>query len=453
MTVSFQVMNGWLGLAHDSTWYFYNVVDKVFAVVSRNRLEQTETSLILPPVDIIPTPDFACETQAAAITLTTKCNISCPYCFVKPVDRVAEMTPQDACHAVNALGRQSASDLVVFAWGGEPTQNPTALTAMLQQARAYPHMKICLVTNGVIESAFLRELLDYDLAFQLPFDGVISHDVQKPMCGTSSLERMLYSLRTISKVSRRVALRATVTRRNTEELGKCLLPTVRRHTNRLMIEHLHTYNGRATAMAAEEPDVDGYVDLVFGLVPTAEAEGVHVKVLPLDQLRAGGPSSKMTFLNILPGGSVVASNAVIDSSQPHFTALHIGDLVGDRIAYAHPQAEVLRQRYLNSYHEHCHGCVARTVCRGSVLRYPFLALDSLEGWSTSRCDYFVAVVVRWMREMVWAVSTFMRKLGLTEGLVELVPPSGRVHYPMFPMSGGLSLSYKPLTSSDQKSDS
>ncbi|KPA15681.1 hypothetical protein MHK_004109, partial [Candidatus Magnetomorum sp. HK-1] len=272
-----------------------------------------------------------------------------------------------------------------------------------------------------------------------------NQNLQKPLVKKeNSLGHLINTLEIISQVSRRLSLRATVTRQNIHELKETLLPTVRQYTNRVMLEHLHTFNGRAVMLRDDAPLVEDYVNLIFDLVPLAEAEGIHVKVLPLDHLRAGGPNNKMNFLNILPSGEVVVSNAIIHRSHPDFSTLQIGKVTDGHIIFDQQKNDFLTRRYLHNYQEQCQGCFARTICRGSVQRYLFITHDSLTEWDNLRCQYFMAIIARWMDDLVKNISQAMCAWKVSEGIIQLTPPANKIHYPMFVMNEGLSLSYRPF---------
>jgi len=333
---------------------------------------------------------------------------------------------------------------VIFAWGGEPTQNPDTLLAMIEEAQNYPYIKILLISNGVMDGDLLQKLLTFkNLVFQISFDGSITENIQKPLITKDdSLISMLNSMETISQISKRVSLRVTVTRRNVEELKNCLLPAARMFTNRIVLEHMHTSSGRAIKLKNEAPSAEDYANLVFDIVPSAEEEGIHIKVLPLDQLREGGPNDKMNFLNILTDGSITVSNAIIHSSHQDFPALHIGNVVDGHIVFDQEKNAVLTKRYLSNYQDQCQDCFARTICRGSVQRYLFILHDSLAEWDDLRCQYYKAVIARWIDTLAKDVSAFMSDLGVTEGFIKLIPPIEKIHYPIFVMKEGLSLSYR-----------
>ena len=440
----FFVKNGWLGKKQGDAYYLYNVAGKEFAVFESRKSFEDSADTVLQPAVVNPEPDFTCKPHFTAITLTTKCNMECPYCYVKPVSGSGAMTAGDARNAVKALAGQTNDELVIFAWGGEPTQNPDALLAMIEEAQNYPYIKVLLISNGVMDGDLLKRLLTYkNLVFQISFDGSMAENIQKPLITKDdSLKGMLTSMETISQISKRVSLRATVTRRNAAELRNCLVPTARRFTNRIIMEHMHVSSGRAVNLRSEAPSVEDYSALVFDIAPSAEEEGIHVKVLPLDQLREGGPNDKMNFLNILTDGSITVSNAIIHSSHVDFPTLHIGDVADGHIVFDQEKNELLAKRYLKNYQEQCQGCFAWPVCRGSVQRYLFIMHDSLSEWDDLRCQYYKAVISRWIDTLAEYISDSMGDFGATEGFIKLIPPAGKIHYPMFIMEGGLSMSYR-----------
>lgn len=446
MPSEYFVENGWLGTTCNGSYYLYNSVAKEFAVFRSRENWRERASAVLVPVNYNPNPDFTAQPQFSAITLTTKCNMECPYCYVKPVEGSGEMTVEQARGAVDALAELTDGELVIYAWGGEPTQNPEALLAMVQQAQRYPNVKVLLISNGVMNSALLDKLLAFrNLVFQISFDGLASENRQKRLISRGdSLNQMLNSMESISRVSRRVALRATVTRSNVEELRSCLVPTAQKFTNRIILEHLHTFNGRAIALRNEAPDVRDYTNLVFDLIPSAEEQGIHIKVLPLDHLRAGGPNDSMNFMNVLPDNQITVTNAIIHSSHADFPALRIGAVNNRHIVFDSEANARLAGRYLHNFRQQCRQCFARTICHGSVQRYLFITHDDLTEWDDLRCQYFQAIIARWIDESVVSVCRFMEQLHAAEGFVCLNAPAGKIHYPMFVMKEGLSLSYRPF---------
>ena len=437
------VEKGLVGAEYSGKWFLYDVSCKKFLVYNSEKRIREHLKSCLEDVEIIPEPDFTGPATAAAITLTTRCNMECDYCFVKPVAKKMDMPVNVVRDAVNAIGKQTDDDITLFAWGGEPTLNRDGLLAMVTEAEKYPNIKICLVTNGIINEAFLIELLSYkNLVFQISYDGNTQHDKQKPLqSNIRSLPQVLNSIEMISRVTKRLALRATVTKNNISELRESLLLTVAKYTNRLMIEHIHTFNGKAIGLDDLAPDFDEFNDLVFNTINIAEKNGIHVKVLPLDHLRAGGPNDKMTFLNFLPDRNIGVSNAVIDSQHKHFPFVHIGNLKQDTIQYNVDQGESLANRYLMHYKELCKNCIVRPVCRGSVQRYLFITNNkTIDKWNDLRCKYFISIYKRWMHSMVQEIQK--EESDDFEGNVLLKYPIDKIHYPMLVMDGGLGLKFQ-----------
>lgn len=442
MRETFMVRNGWVGKQVGSAYYMFNVRDREFAVFGSDEEFEHLSGKFLRDARVEPTPDFLAEPHFSAMTLTTRCNMNCPYCYVQPIYGDGAMTAEEARSAVRALAELTDDELVIFAWGGEPTQNPDALIAMIEEAAGYGNIKVLLISNGVMSGHLLERLLSYNnLVFQISYDGQKVENVQKPLkTKKDSLAGMLSSMETISKVSSRVSLRCTVTARNVRGLHEELIPTASRFTNRLVMEHLHTTNGRSVNLKSLAPSIDEYTDLVFDIVPKAEAQGLHVKALPLDQIREGGPNDNMTFLNVLTDGSVTVSNAVIHHSHRDFSELCIGRMRDGHIEFATERNGVLADRYLRHYREQCRGCFARPICRGSVQRYLFITHDTLGEWDDRRCRYYRAVIARWFDEIIPPVRKFLNDAGHTSGLVRLIPPEDKVQYPVFVMEGGFSLS-------------
>ncbi len=256
--------------------------------------------------------------RSAALTITSCCNMDCPYCFVYPVPNKAHMSPEFAKAAVRALAEyMTPKRQQIYLWGGEPTQNlPALLTALDAISGVFGMTCVAtLTTNGYMEPEVLQTLSRFDfLEYQISYDGS-AQDAQKTIAEGSS-RRVLGSIRAASESGKSPIVRITVTNLNLGGLRSVFTQLIEEGlTNRICVEPVHAYVGRSRRQHDAQPDAEAYVSELLACIEYAEERGCRVYSQPLRPLTSNR-AYDWGFVNILPDGTAVSTVAVIDSSHP-----------------------------------------------------------------------------------------------------------------------------------------
>ena len=98
------------------------------------------------------------------------CNIQCAYCDrrsdcpneSRPGVSSAILTPEQALERVEqALSQESQLRVVGIAGPGDPLCNPAAMETLALVHRSFPHLILCLSTNGLLLPDKMEELREY----------------------------------------------------------------------------------------------------------------------------------------------------------------------------------------------------------------------------------------------------------------------------------------------------
>ncbi|UCG56254.1 MAG: radical SAM protein [Phycisphaerales bacterium] len=419
------VEGGWLALELNGRSYFYDIENKRFVVLDnslRKALLEFRDLLehgVFERVDDVVVPSFGGPAKLSSLTITAKCNMKCPYCFVYPVRQTCEMTPSVARNAVQSLRRQVEGHLTIYLWGGEPTLNPHALFAACSEGQKYEKTTLVLTTNGVFSDDILKELLNFEnLHYQLSYDGRNAQNSQKLLIsGGKSLRSVEEKVYSIVHRGRGLNLRTTVTRDNLNELYDIFSSVVKLNAT-LMVEHVHTSVGRSIRQKSKEPEVNDYSNAILRLLSRAERSGILLVSAPFSELRLGRPH-RWAFANVLPDGQVVATNAIVDSTHPKFRFLRLGELSDNAICIDTDNVRRMAQNLVRNAERHCAGCFAKPLCRGGAQRDAFSMSDNLQDLDMMRCRYYRTLLGLWLSALITALKNDMEVRGFTEGVIRL----------------------------------
>ena len=168
--------------------------------------------------------DIEFKPTNCALFLTSRCNLSCRYCYAKGGELLKDM-PVKIGHAAidflikNAIKSKSKSIAITFHGGGEPTLAWDSLVELISYARTRTKSSNLLLhttlgTNGVLAD---NEKLDYIVkninALNISIDGTPEiHDYHRPQQdGSESFALVDNSIKYFSKKNKPFTLRCTIT--------------------------------------------------------------------------------------------------------------------------------------------------------------------------------------------------------------------------------------------------
>lgn len=346
-------------------------------------------------------PTFRPPFRAAAITVTGHCNLNCDYCFVYPSPEKRRM-PVELGRIIPRALKPHMTDgpIQLYMWGGEPTQNPEVLFAVLDAVRQDlgPRCTVMLTTNGCVTPDIVRRLCTYEnLVFQISFDGPRDiQDRQKKLDGGGSYDLVTTTIALCNDLGKIPILRLTATRDNVEVLPEIFhFIIAQRLTNRICIEPVHTYVGRSTSQSGQQPGCDDYVDRLFECIGIAEDYGATVYSQPLKPLTYAHPYD-WGFANVLPDGKVVSTVSVIDSSHPDAAVFDLGRISQDAAFTPSEGMERQERAYRRAVAKQCVACPVFRLCVGNEQKDYFAARI---GPADYRCEVFRRIMKVWMQAM------------------------------------------------------
>ena len=174
----------------------------------------------------LPAPAAAHPQQLAAwLHLTSRCTLSCPYCYVAPAaERMTSATARQSVTALfQAAQRHGYAAIKLKYAGGEPSLNFAALQAAQLQAELLSQengilLQSVLLTNGVrLSHRQIEFLAQHHIRVTVSLDGLGQvQSVQRPLAQGQEasfplVERTLYNLQ---EAGLRPGVMVTLTRRN-----------------------------------------------------------------------------------------------------------------------------------------------------------------------------------------------------------------------------------------------
>ena len=369
-------------------------------------------------------PVFRPPFRSAALTVTGHCNMNCPYCFVYPVPHKAHLSPDMAVRAVRALeAHMTAPRCQLYLWGGEPTQNPPGLLAAADEiGRVFgDRCTATLTTNGYALDEIFETLAAYRFVdYQVSFDGTPDAQNRQKKIEGGSYERILHTVRLLSRLGRRPVLRLTVTAENAPRLGDIFTQIIRDGlTDRICVEPVHAYVGRSREQLRSQPDAAAYAASLMECAAYAESRGVSVYSQPLRPLTGPG-AYDWGFINILPDGQAVSTVSVVDSSHPDAAVFHSGEVVGERLVLSDHIA-VQQAAFTSAAAVRCVGCPVFGVCKGNEQRDYFVHGTPM---ATYRCEVFREIVRHWMDAALDGILPLAARTGRQAGAYRLSQRTG-----------------------------
>src|SRR3989338_6515049 len=159
-------------------------------------------------------------------SITSDCNLACPYCYVKGGEKKEHLSIDSAAKAINFVSSTRVKDITIQFFGGEPTLDLEVIKKIINYVRQHSGKKgfhFELSTNGVMQKKALKFFLSLpSLTWIVSLDGSKRiHNQQRPLrnngdCYTSTL----HAIKEIISKKRKLKIRTTVTSLNVKQMPK-----------------------------------------------------------------------------------------------------------------------------------------------------------------------------------------------------------------------------------------
>ncbi len=165
------------------------------------------------------------KTTAAMVSITRKCNLKCPHCYVDAKgSREYELTLEDHKKLANNLYTHLAVNknlvYMVNITGGEPFTHPD----ILQIIEAYKHsgFEVTMSTNGLlIRDELMKDLKDMGVVLSVSLDGA-SNKTHDFIRGKGAFKKVIEKIDKLVNTGIKVGINSLVHHGNFEELDKTI---------------------------------------------------------------------------------------------------------------------------------------------------------------------------------------------------------------------------------------
>ena len=314
------------------------------------------------------------------------CNMSCPHCYAAASYRPSreDLSTQEAIRLLDEMA-ECGVRIVIFS-GGEPLlrSDLLELLAHASQIGITPQLS----TNGVfIDEPMAARLAAAGVAYVgISIDGLREfNDAYRGMEG--GYEAACRGLRCAKAAGMRTGIRATLTRRNMDDLMALVEIARELDVDRFYVSHL-LYSGRGRRMAQEDLSREEARAILFSLFVTAESlleEGSSIRIVtgsndsdgPLllrwIETRYGEAAAQPVHKLLLERGGNSAGERILNidhRGRVHPDQFWRQETLGDvrevpfNTVLAHPLRKLLAER-LEHLTGRCAVCDYRRLCRGS----------------------------------------------------------------------------------------
>jgi len=226
------------------------------------------------------------RTTNLGFVVTTDCNLRCVHCYARAGDVPRNMSESTA----RAILRRNvgAGDVAVYLsfFGGEPTLNMEAVTAVVDEAEAlsFP-ASFHISTNGVMTESAITYIISKRMDVSVSLDGLGETNARlRPAMDASNSSRAVErTIRRLVKDSILVQVRVTVSQANIREISRLIDYCADFGVRYVHIEPL-SLDGRAVDNALELPSPSDYARSFSSALDRANERGVWVISSPLMNL-------------------------------------------------------------------------------------------------------------------------------------------------------------------------
>ena len=347
--------------------------------------------------------------RSLMLLLTTNCPLACRYCYARGGENNGMMSVEIAERAVTAYLRTKPDEpKVTFFGAGEPTLNARVIKHVVEKYSA--RIRWSVTTSGVMNTEFLRWLIDHDIGVTVSMDGPphIQNRLRPLRGGGASAPIVEQTVRVLAQVpGRTVAVRATVTRETLQEIDRVLAYFQDLGVSTVHLEGMYSL-GRALdkqEKALNPLDLPEMLQMVQEGLDWARRTSKRLKIGGLTYLltpRNGhycGPmSGQMMVVNHL--GQLTACSEVGNQWTAGWEFFSLGRIGGQGELIVDEERLAKCQRRIVSHMTPCRRCFARYICRGGCAHKAWATTGDIYVPDPQYCRFVQAVVPVLLKRMV-----------------------------------------------------
>ena len=174
---------------------------------------------------------FSREFIAMFLSLTSRCNLACKYCYqsTRPLIEGEDLTPEKWRLIHNYIVKRVENGVRVVSialYGGEPLLNPTMAVSIMRDLGKLTQeytikCEATLITNGTIYSESVEEVFDQAGTIQVTLDGPRDvHDKRRPFKSGEGSFKIIFDnlLKIVDRHGKKTGLRVNVDEYNVDSI-------------------------------------------------------------------------------------------------------------------------------------------------------------------------------------------------------------------------------------------
>lgn len=346
---------------------FYDVLSGCIADNSSALEEYVDKNLLKCSIDE-PLADRD-KMQGFFFVLTTKCNLSCKYCYSISQNKPMSMHEEDPVRIIKKFLREDAEYILINFFGGEPTLEINTIKHTVDFLKTLKNRKIYLriSTNGITSISVLDYLIDNKFHITVSSDGVLDDD--SPLDKVRNAQTVDKTLRYLAKKNAIFTIRYTATSVNYKNLSKSIDYW---KSIGVPLAHIEPYHpiGKSVEEMKLLPVIDDYVNVFLSAVDEAEKKGLmittgaYMNLLTPSSYFCTGASGRFCVFN--PDGSMSTCYRVqsFDSKYKEF-------IIGNWKTDQKESEWWTNKSNLNNHTvldmKPCSACINKYLCSGGCL--------------------------------------------------------------------------------------
>ena len=309
------------------------------------------------------------EMQGFFFVLTTRCNLSCAYCYSVTQNKPRTMEIDDPVAIIKKYLRGDAKFILINFFGGEPTMEMDTIRATVDYLKTIKDRKVYLriSTNGITSKATLDYLIENRFHITVSSDGV--PDEGSSLDKVRNAEIVDDTLRYLVKRKAIFTVRYTATSLNHKNLSQSIKYW---HSIGVPLAHIEPYHPVGTSKEEMRllPMVDEFVNSFMAAIDEAEkvglllTTGAYMNLLTPSSYFCTGASGRFCVFN--PDGSITTCYRV-QSFESKYKEFVIGNWKTDEAAVMWEQNKHVLNKHSIADMKPCGGCVNKYLCSGGCL--------------------------------------------------------------------------------------
>ena len=307
--------------------------------------------------------------QGFFFVLTTKCNLSCDYCYSVTQNKPRSMKKEEPVNIIKKYLREDAKYILINFFGGEPTLEMDTIRYTVEYLKTIKNRSIYLriSTNGITTKDTLDYLIDNRFHITVSSDGIFDEGSSlDKVCKANYVDK---TLRYLAAHNAFFTVRYTATNINYKNLVQSINYW---KSIGVLLAHIEPYHPIGSRKEEQEllPLVDDYVNTFLSAIDEAEKNGLlvttgaYMNLLTPSSYFCTGASGRFSVYN--PDGSITTCYRV-QSFESKYKNFIIGNWkTGETNNNWENNIKNLNKHTIDSMRP-CSSCSNRYLCSGGCL--------------------------------------------------------------------------------------